>query len=274
MRLTNAIKKIIQWRNEKEIVAIEHIVSSDKQFEGKVALIIGGTGGIGYAIAKSLIESGCRVIIAGTNKNKIEEIVKEFGNQAKGCYINMNNIQDFNSNIKYSVDLFGKIDILINSAGVHTDNLNFWDLTDTEYDRVMNINLRGPYFFSIEIARYMIENNIKGHILFVSSSRGAEPAWSPYGISKWGINGMVKGLAHMLISNGIVVNGIAPGISATALIGMRDGDSIYTDENVVGRMVLPNEVAAVAKTLVGSSGDMIVGDIVHISGGRGVIDIR
>lgn len=117
-------------------------------------------------------------------------------------------------------------------------------------------------------------DGLGGHILLVSSSRGAEPAWSPYGISKWSLNGLTKGLAQILLPYGIIVNAIAPGSTATELIGVKSGDSIESEENGLGRLVMPVEVANVAKLLVSGAGDMIVGETIHISGGRGLFDIR
>ena len=123
----------------------------------------------------------------------------------------------------------------------------------------------------------MMQNQIgveKSHILIISSSRGSEPAWSPYGISKWALNGLIRGLAQMLLPYGIIVNGISPGATATELIGIKEDDSIYSTENGEGRLIMPDEIANVAKLLVGPAGDMIVGETIHVSGGRGVFDIR
>lgn len=147
-------------------------------------------------------------------------------------------------------------------------------MTPEEYDRVMDINLKGTFFACQAVGKYMMLNNIKGHILLISSSRGSEPAWSPYGISKWGMKGLTKGLAKMLIPHGIVVNTIAPGSTATELIGVKEGDSIYSTENEESRYIVPDEVGMLAKLLVSDAGNMIVGETIHISGGRGVFDIR
>ena len=147
-------------------------------------------------------------------------------------------------------------------------------MTPAEYDRIMDINLKGVYFACIEMAKYWKGNHRKGHILLISSSRGSEPAWSPYGISKWGINGMTKGLAEILTSEGIIVNAIAPGSTATPLLGIHEGDSIYSEDNKLGRMIVPDEIATYAKLLVSDAGDMLAGETIHISGGRGVWDIR
>ena len=176
--------------------------------------------------------------------------------------------------IKEAEDKFGTIDIFVNSAGVHSENANFWTMTPAEYERIMDINLKGVYFACIEMAKYWKRNHRKGHILLISSSRGSEPAWSPYGISKWGINGMTKGLAEILTPEGIIVNAIAPGSTATPLLGIHEGDSIYSEDNKLGRMIVPDEIATYAKLLVSDAGDMLAGETIHISGGRGVWDIR
>lgn len=275
-KIKRNFKKIIQLFNQKETVAVEVPVDSQKLLKGKVAFISGGSGGIGFAIAKAFLKSGCKVIISGTNSQKLRDRslqLEKYGD-VKSIVIDFTDPLAFSRNLKKIVDLFGRIDIFVNSAGVHTENLNFWELTSQEYDRIMNINLRAPYFASIEIAKYWKSKNIPGNILLISSSRGSEPAWSPYGISKWGLNGMVKGLAQILLDDGIIVNGIAPGSTATPLLGKREGDSIFTQDNKLGRMILPDEIGIYATLLTSSSGQMLTGEIIHISGGRGTFDIR
>jgi NAD(P)-dependent dehydrogenase (short-subunit alcohol dehydrogenase family) len=276
MGLKTIVKKIIAISKEKEIVPVSHNVDLNQILKDKVAIIIGGSGGIGLAVAKSFYESGCKVIICGTNESKLIDCVSGFPDDGQVRYMvfNITKFYAIRESVIESVNIFGKVDILVNSAGVHTDKIDFFSINPEEYDRIMNINLKGPYFVCQEYGNYMIRNKIKGHILLVSSSRGSEPAWSPYGISKWALNGITKGLAQMLMPYGIVVNGIAPGSTATELIGVKEGDSIYTFENRVNRLIIPDEVANVAKLLVSSAGDMIIGETIHISGGRGTVDIR
>jgi NAD(P)-dependent dehydrogenase (short-subunit alcohol dehydrogenase family) len=266
--------KIIKSIRQKEFIPIEHPVSTDNQFEGKVALISGGTGGIGLAISRSLLESGCKVIVAGTNEKKLSEIKAILGDNSASLQMNYAEPTAFDKKIKEASEIFGKIDIFINSAGIHTEHANFWTIDPDEFDRVMAINLKGAYFACQAVGKYMRENAIKGHILIISSSRGSEPAWSPYGISKWGLKGLTEGLAKMFLDYGIIVNTIAPGSTATKLIGVGEGDSIYSAENGENRHIMPDEVATLAKLLVSDAGNMIVGETVHISGGRGVFDIR
>lgn len=261
---------LLKW--EKKIPIIE-IRNTNRLLADKVALITGGTGGIGMTIAKQFISSGCKVIIAGTNINKINRAIKELGDGIP-FIINMNEIQGFNTKINEISNIVGNIDIVVCSAGVHSDNIDFWNMTEDEYDRVMDINLKGTYFFCQASANYMRKNRIEGNILLISSSRGSEPAWSPYGLSKWGINGMVKGLAKCLAPYRINVNAIAPGSTATKLLGYEKGNSIYSADNTECRFIMPEEVANIANLLVSEAGKMINGEIIHISSGRGIYDIR
>lgn len=269
MGIKSKIKKLFV---KKEYIPISHPVSTETEFKGKVALISGGTGGIGLSIAKSLQESGCTVIIAGTNYQKLENIKKDTGLEI--IVMDYTKPESFKKVINDVVNINGKIDIFINSVGVHTENVDFWTMYPDEFDRIMSINLKGAFFACQSIGKYMVDNNIHGSILLVSSSRGSEPAWSPYGISKWGLKGLVEGVARIFSPYKINVNSIAPGSTATSLIGVKEGDSITSDENCMKRLIMPDEVANLAKLLVSDAGKMINGETVHISAGRGTFDIR
>lgn len=266
-----AIISMLKWEKKIPIVSIKE---TRNLLEGKVALITGGSGGIGMSVAKSLLESGCKVIIAGTNEQKLKKSVGLLPSGAQYVVINMHDISSFEERIKFASSIFGSIELFVNSAGVHSENFDFWNMTEKEYNRVMDINLKGVYFFAQSAAKYLRANDLKGKLLFVSSSRGSEPAWSPYGLSKWGLNGMVKGLAKELFLYGINVNAIAPGSTATNLLGYKKGNSIYCDDNSECRMIMPEEVGNLTNLLLSDAGNMINGEIIHISSGRGVYDIR
>ena len=269
MGLKSKIKKLFA---QKVYMPISHPVSSEKEFDGKVALISGGSGGIGLSIATSLQEAGCTVVIAGTSEKKLEALNNETGLDT--IIMNYSEPATFQNVVNEVVTKHGRLDIFISSAGVHTENVDFWSMNPIEFDRVMDINLKGVFFACQSIGKYMRESKIRGSLLIISSSRGSEPAWSPYGISKWGLKGLVAGLGKMLIPYGINVNAIAPGSTATGLIGIKEGDSITSEENGMNRLVMPDEVATLAKLLVSDSGKMIDGEVVHIAAGRGTFDIR
>ncbi len=216
--------------------------------------------------------------MTGTNEEKLlsrkTELEKSSGKKVGTVILDIKKTENFESVISQIASVFGRIDGFVVSSGVHTENVDFWKMTEDEFDRVMSINLKGVYFFCQKAAKYLIQNKIKGKILLISSSRGSEPAWSPYGISKWGMNGMTKGLAKILAPHGITVNAIAPGTTATALVNYKEGDSLYSEENVFGRMITGDEVGNLAAFMLGDCADMVSGEVVHISGGRGVFDVR
>ena len=280
MSLKMILKKIYLLSKKKEVIPILQPISESKILYGKKALIVGGTGGIGSAIAKEFIRSGAHCIIAGTNKTKLEGMDlfsdTEFKNSAEPLVINLNDTSSFSQIFSKDsvIQKCGEVDILVNAAGVHTEQVSFLGMTTEEYDRVMNINLRGVFFLCQAFSDYLIMNKKKGHILLISSSRGSEPAWTPYGISKWALNGLTKGLAKELLPYGIIVNAIAPGSTATELLGKKSGDSIFTLDNGINRLALPEEICTYAKFLVSDAGNMLVGETIHISAGRGLFDVR
>ena len=158
-----------------------------------------------------------------------------------------------------------KIDVLVNNAGIlKGDNIGKTD--EKSFDDVIGTNLKGTYFMSQEFANYMIENEIKGNILNISSSSGIRPAVSPYMVSKWGENGITLGLAKKLIVHGIVVNAIAPGPTATDML-LKGEKNIKHGSSPSGRYVTPEEIANLAVFLISDMGRMIVGDTIYMTGG-------
>jgi NAD(P)-dependent dehydrogenase (short-subunit alcohol dehydrogenase family) len=274
--LRKLARNIASFIKIKNVVPVYETREKGTEFSGKAALVIGGTGGIGTSICQKLAEGGCSVIVSGSRKESVDKALSEIQNEdrVKGLVLNLKEYDSYKQKVQEAVSIFGKIDILVFCAGVHTEHVDFWNMTQQEYSRVMDINLKSEYFICQAVASYMRDNKIKGHILLITSTRGLEPAYSPYGLSKWGSNGFVKGLAELLAGYGITVNGIAPGSTATPLIGIDEGKTIWTSENKEERYVMPLEVAEVAAVLVSDAGRMINGNVVAVSGGRGTFDIR
>lgn len=272
-KIKHLIQVLISLTKEEQKIPIVTKVEKSDLLNGKIALVTGGSGGIGEAIAKKLVESGCKVIIAGTNEEKLRSCTLRCGAQ-KSIVINMNDITGIDSKIAEAVSYLGKIDILVHSAGVHTkrDGLDFLNITESEYNHVMDINLKGAYFICQKVGKYMIDNGIKGNILLVSSQKALEPSWSPYRLSKLGISGITKGIAQRLAPYGIVVNAIGPGPTATAMVDLGVNGSIYTNENVLKRYIMPEEVAEYALLLVSQLGKLIIGDTIYVTAGEGIIN--
>lgn len=286
MGVKQKIKNVIKLLRTKEMIPIPQPVNTQELLEGKVALITGGSGGIGFAMAKAFLDNRCKVIIAGTSEKKLRvcreklmsECLGESGERDIVCEYIVLNVLDVKSmpdKVRCAAAKFSenRIDILVNSAGLvaHSD---FAHMSEEEYDRIMDVNAKGTYFLSQVVSQFMIEKKTKGHILNVSSSSALRPAWTPYQMSKWAVRGLTLGLADFLLPYGIVVNAIAPGPVATPMLGKSVGDSIENPEGSCGRFAMPSEIASLAVFMVSDMGNLIVGDTYYITGGSGTISLE
>lgn len=267
--MANFIRKIIRKFMVKKETIIKPIVVTVPQQElllGKTALITGGAGGIGFAIAKELKKAGAEVFISGRNEQKLV-----VASSSLGCKYVVMDIGDIGATELKIEEMFRQhpIDILVNSAGMHGDD-PFGKVTEKTYDSVMDVNVKALYFVSQKIANLMIESNMGGHILNVCSASALKPSWTPYEISKRAVMGITEGMAHKLIKHSIVVNGIAPGPTLTPML--RTEENLNWPANPSGRMSMPEEIAALALFMVGPQGDGVVGDTFFITGGSGTID--
>ena len=177
--------------------------------------------------------------------------------------------------VSQAANLFpeNRIDILVNSAGL-VNKTGFEDVTQKEFDDIMNVNVRGSYFMAQAVSKFMIAHKIKGHILNVASSSSLRPAWTAYQLSKWAVRGMTLGLADLLLPYGIIVNAIAPGPVATPMLGKNEGDLIYNAGTPNKRYAMPSEIAELAVFMVSDMGNLIVGDTFFITGGSGNISLH
>lgn len=236
---------------------------------GKVAIVTGGSSGIGLSIAKAMVEAGAKVYIIGRSKEKLREVSQEIGTSF--LVVDINDISAMEKVIS-ELSKSENIDILVNSAGFHGKD-QFLAVTENTFDEVMSANVKALYFISQAVAKQMISKGIHGHILNVSSASSIKPSWTPYEISKRAVNGITQGMAHKLIKYGIVVNGIAPGPTATPMMEKLTRGGIKWEGNPSGRMSMPVEIAALALFMVSGRGDGIVGDTFFITGGSGTICI-
>lgn len=274
-KVKNAIHTLIRMCKEKEYIPIARKVYSGNELAGKVALVTGGTSGIGLEIAKTFVQCGAKVIVAGTNANKLQGLDGFSGGGIRSCKIDVTCTERLYNKVVEAADLFPekRIDILVNSAGV-VNTTPFLEMKPEEFDRVMGINAKGTYFMSQAVAKFMIEHKIKGHILNIASSSALRPAWTPYQLSKWAVRGMTLGLADVLLPYGITVNCLAPGPVATPMLGKKEGDSIYEESYPVKRYAMPVEIAQLAVFMASDQGNLIVGDTFFMTGGSGLITLH
>lgn len=273
-KIKDVVYRIIDLLRTEKQVPIFTASSQSSMLKNKIALISGGTGGIGIAIAKKFLDDGCCVIITGTSLSSVEKGLTKLSNdRAAGICLRMNEIGSFREKISEASKFFGNIDILVNCAGIN-DPSPFLEVTEEIYDRIMDVNAKGLYFLTQAVAKDMIKNKKNGHILNISSASALRPASTPYTISKCAVSGMTKGFADVLIKYGITVNAIAPGPVATEMVGKMDVDDISHSSCPAGRYAMPDEIANFAEYLVSGQGNLIVGETVYITGGSGVISLH
>lgn len=248
-------------------------LAPNELLKGRCALITGGTSGIGYAIAEAFLEAGAKVIITGRTQSKLDKVVVQLMQYGTCCGVVMDvtKVETLQDCFKVSVSKYGKIDILVNNAGI--SGASIANATSEKFDEVIDTNLKGVFFLSQVVGKYMVKNDIKGNILNISSASSVRPAACAYTISKWGIRGFTQGLARTLLPYGITVNALAPGPTATPLLKKNsDADNIAFPVTPSGRYALPCEIASMAVVLVSDIARLVVGDTVFMTGGAGNIN--
>lgn len=240
--------------------------------KGKCILVTGGSSGIGYAIAEKCLGVGAKVIITGRNEEKLKLAQQKLKNP--NCYYLRWDIAEVDSvrqKLKECYDLSKQpIDILVNNAGVAPIKF-FGDVDEEEWQRIYDTNLKGTYFLIQEIVKEWREFKWDGYrkILNISSQGGFVGATYPYRMTKWDIRGLTEGLGKELIKDNIIVNGIAPGIVKTSMqeFSMRQGDNLYTYQNPVQRVCLPEEIAELALFMISDVCNFIIGQTIVCDGG-------
>ena len=282
-QILQCVKRLIKrtLRYFKKQVPVYIPILQTDLLNGRVALITGGTSGIGFAIAKSFLNSGATVVITGRNIERVKNTCNKLisintGNYTAKVYgieMDISKTQKIEEKFWEVISLLDgkKIDILVNNAGILQEGM-FGNISENDYDATLNTNLKGTYFLSQIVANYMKTNKISGNILNIASSSSLRPAISPYTVTKWGIRGLTLGLAKALIPYGIVVNGLAPGPTATSLL-IKDGYNGIEHTLPAGRYVTAEEIANMAVVLVSACGKMIIGDIIYMTGGAGTITL-
>ena len=273
-KLKNIIKQVLDNLWPKTIVKAEITqLAPNELLYAKCAIITGGTSGIGYEIAKAYLKAGAKVVITGRYEKKTEIACKElskFG-ECQHCVFDVTKVDTIPEFIKQVIAKIGRIDILVNNAGISGCDIK--DGTPGKFENVIDTNLKGVFFLSQQVGKYMKDNNVQGNILNISSASSIRPAACAYTISKWGIRGFTLGLARTLLPYGITVNALAPGPVATPLLHKKGADDDLSLPNTpYGRFALPEEIANMAVILVSPIARLVVGDTVFMTGGAGNVN--
>lgn len=239
------------------------------------ALVTGASRGIGYAIAKKLLQNDCAVVITGRNISNLECVARELGKNVFPMVWDAAEFNKADEKINETANILGGLDIVVNNAGIFAQR-NEWDrnsllkTTVNEWQNVININSSAVFFSMQATVNYMLKNNIKGNILNITSVAGEEPVYGAYGGSKILATSLTRGWGKMFASDGITINGIATGPVATEMNNWHEGDSMKYDRIPYGRFATIDEIADLAMYLLSDNAKMICGETVIFDGGYSI----
>ncbi len=249
------------------------------QLSGKTAIVTGAAQGIGYAIANRYLTDGAQVVIADVDDERGEQAESELKSLGAIRYIHADVGQrlDVHNLIASTIDTFGDIDILVNNAGIVIGG-DFLDITEEDFDKVMQVNVKGTFLCAQAVARHMVERveneGPAGCIINMSSinSNLAIPTQIPYTISKGAVRQLTNVLAQSLAPWGIRVNAIGPGSIATEMLAsVNDNPEAkrkVLSRTPMGRIGEPSEMAGIAAFLASGDASYITGQTIYADGGR------
>jgi glucose 1-dehydrogenase len=248
------------------------------KLEGKVALITGGTKGIGLGIAVEFAREGASVVIGGRNPQTGQEGLQELeALGARALYVpcDVGDLESLQNIVDKTVEAFGKLDIYVSNAGINdSDKTPYLDITPEQYDRIMDVNLRGMFFGDQYAARQMVKQGTGGAIINMSSVNAylALNSQMVYTTSKGGVQQLTKVQAVDLAPYGIKVNAMAPGPIETDLMRRVGSDRQLMDtilsRTPMGRIGTTRECGRLAVFLACDDSDFIMGQSIYNDGGR------
>lgn len=241
---------------------------------GKTIVLTGSTGGIGNILAKGLANVGADMILCGTNMEKLiklEEEIIRYGGNAKSFILNIDDMKSIKKCINDIKSEYRNIDVLINCAGINKREA-FIDVEESTYDRIMDVNLKGLFFFSQEVVKVMIEAK-KGNIINIASHNafGMLGECSVYGATKSAILGITRSMAVELAQYGIRANAISPGHILTPLTTVtwenEERSKFLAERTAMERPGTPDELVGLTIMLSSDSSSFMTGMTYHVDGG-------
>ncbi len=250
---------------------------SERELEGKVAIVTGASRGIGRAIAERFAAEGATVVVnyvsAAGEAKKVVDRIKQAGGDAVAVRGDVSKSADVKELVAAAVRQYGRVDILVNNAGVMVTKAAL-DATEDDWDRTIDVNLKGAYLCSKEVAPLMMKQQ-GGRIINMSSNSGlyhpSAMRFTEYVVSKAGLNGLTKALA-LAWGPHITVNAICPGWIKTDMIADTDPEveKRILAETALGRWGTPDEIAGAAVFLASNDANFITGELLIVAGGRGM----
>lgn len=239
--------------------------------ENKVAIITGGTRGIGLETVKTFKEQGAKVILFGSKEESVTKAVdslKSEGFEVEGFYPNLNDIEEVNDVLEKIEEKYGHIDILVNNAGISA-NKKIEDTPVEDFESIMNLNVNAMYTVTKAVVPYMKKNG-SGVILNTSSmvSIYGQPSGAGYPASKFAVNGLTKSLSRELAPFNIRVNAVAPGVTNTDMIKNLPKEQLEPIVKTIplGRIGEPRDIANAFLFLASDLASYITGVVLSVDG--------
>ena len=247
-------------------------MSEGKTLAGKVAIVTGGTRGIGLAIARLLAEDGASVVVSGRDAARLEAAVKELeslGAPAMAVAADAAKREDADRLVEATRERFGRIDVLVNNAGITRDQL-LVRMKDDDWDQVLDTNLRGVFLMTRAVGKVMMRQK-SGRIINIASTAGAmgNPGQVNYSAAKAGVIGLTKAAGRELAHWNILVNAVAPGLIETDMAASIPAEAreAMLQQVPLKRIGQGREVAEVVRFLAGDGASYITGQTIHVNGG-------
>ena len=241
--------------------------------DGKVAIITGGSRGIGAEVGARLAEDGAAVVVSGRDGERLQHTVREWETQGRavlGVVADATSREDCERLVSTAKQHFGRIDVLVNNAGMTHDQL-LVRMTDEDWDRVIEVNLRSAFLMTRAVSKALVRQKSGGRVINITSTAGAmgNAGQVNYSAAKAGVIGLTKAAARELAHWSILVNAVAPGLIET---DMTKDLSATAREALLAQVPLKRsgtarEVAEMVRFLAGDGATYITGQVFHVNGG-------
>lgn len=240
------------------------------RLEGRVALITGGAQGIGLATAKLFASEGAKLALVDVDEAKVRQSALEAGGpEAAGLKADVTSLEAAETAVRAALDKFGKIDILINNAGITRDNLLI-RMSEQDWDLVLDVNLKGAFNFCKAVAKPMMKAHY-GRIVNVASviGLGGNAGQANYAASKAGLIGLTMAIAREVGSRNITCNAVAPGFIETAMTAVLSDEfkQNAVKQIPLGRVGTSDDVAGAVAFLASDDASYITGHVLSVNGG-------
>lgn len=245
---------------------------SDRRLGGRVAIVTGGSRGIGFAIAARLAADGATVVVSARDAARLDRAVKELethGAPVLGVVADASKREDADRLADTAKQQFGRIDVLVNNAGMTKDAL-FIRMKDDDWDRVMDVNLRGVFLITRAVTKTMVRQK-SGRVINIASTAGAmgNAGQANYSAAKAGLIGFTKATARELAHWSITVNAVAPGLIDTDMAAAMPAEArdAMIAQIPLKRAGTAREVAEMVGFLAGDEAAYVTGQVFHVNGG-------